>query len=684
MRPASANFGDVLRARSRSWIATVACLLAAISVLCAALLAAPTANAASIATNASTTVGNNATSTISIPIATGLIPTAVSGQITAPVSINGSQLQAGTVVVRAGGQVVYSGIARSATFASKLTTARVANGKLVIAATYSVPAVRNDFCSDNSQQVEVKNVRVDLAGRQTAPTKVANFLTPGVNGVNVLLPANPQPDVIQAGLAAVGAATHVLDQNAQVRLSVGKLDPRITAIPGARVIAIQPGSNPVSTSITTNSGLPQLNLSGSGVELAKAASALGSPQLELAGAAKTNGLSQTTQPQVNLTRSFTSLGAKSPSLNGWGTQSLYVGVDQSAFGGGISDAQVRLVGTHSAVPDGATAVLNLYWNDSLIGSQTLGQDTAIDLTAAVPNSQLQSQNGLRVVLSAVPTKGNCTGSLRVLPFSLSLDSEQSQITATRGQTLSPGFARFPQALAGVLPVAIDSGVPVAEGSVQAGLLVASLQRAQQSQLAVSLIPVSEINGTSGPGLIVGATEATSNDLGAPLRLTEFRSISNPVLEFGVGLGVPYAALEGFSSGNRNLIMLGSWAPNSQTLVAGQATATKIAEYVYGKDGGWSSLGGDLLVAQPDQVPSSLDSNQVVPQPSVTKEYSSVLWWVIAVIFLFVALGTWRYLSVRKTRRKIARYVDAQEEADEVATEPTATADANKPNDSDEL
>ncbi len=624
------------------------------------------ASAAYIPVNVGMSASNNSSQTAVVPVADGLTPRAIRGRITAPESNNGATLRSGTVAVYAGGQRVYLGPAAADTFSATLSNPTVTNGKLTVGLSYVVSDLQNDYCAANDQQIGLEDVSVDFTGSQTPPQTVADFLTPGVNGVNVLIPTDASQELVEAGLAAVSAATHVLESDAQVRLSTGALDRRITSIPGARVISITDAENPVSTSISTNSGLPQLNISGQGSELAQAATALGGKQLPLAGSATTKGLTQQIDSTEDLVQSFKMLGNSQPSLDGWGTQSIYVGADQSQFGGGIGDATVRIVGTHTAIPDNATATLNTYWNDSLIASQVLDKSTAIDYTAAVPNTAIEAQNGLRIVMSSVPAGGNCSVNQRAIPMGLTLDGGQSQVIAKRGQTLQQGFKRFPQALGGTLPVAFADGTSASQGAVEAALLVASLQRANSRQLTVEVVPFNDVVGTSATALVVGAGDAASNDLSSPLRLTEFRSLASQDMQFGVGVNAPYAALQAFASDNRNLIMLGSFAPNESSNAEAHKLSLSLAENAYSRSGGWNSLGDDILLAQPGEQPTALNSNSVIPQESVTGEYSSVVWWVLLVILLFVALGLWRYLSVRRSRKKIANYVDAQERADEQA------------------
>lgn len=631
--------------------------------LLAGLLVAGINDAASAAPVRSTSsVSNNSVQTVQIPVSPGLNPAQISGRLSAPRSDSGQTIQPGTVTVTAGGVAVYSGPARATNFSSPLQGARVTGGTLPVVVTYTVPGLRDDFCADNRQQVDITIQDIRLSGRQTTPSTVANFLSPGVTGVNVVVPENASQELVQAGLSAVAATTYRYDGTIPVRLSVGNPDPRIVGLAGSRIVSVSEGPNPVKTSISSR-GVPELSLSGQGGEIAKATAALGGEQIALATSDDTEGLTQEFNPSTELTQSFGDLGSSTPSIQGWGTQSIYVGVKQSQFGGGISDVKVKLVGTNTQIPDGAIATLNTYWNDQLIASRVLTDGTSINFEASVPDSIVQADNGLRVVLSSVPANGNCTGNMKNIPIGLSLDGQLSQVTANLGQTLDAGFSRFPQALGSQLPVAFGSGTPEPQAVVEAGLLVYSLQAASQQQLSVSVVPLSEIEGTSTAGLIVGANEDVSNNLSSPLRLAEFRSVTSPDATFGVGVDLPYAALQAFATGNRNLLMLGSWTPEGQPTNQANASSLELAEYVANRQGGWNALGSDILFVGPGTTPQQLDSNSVVPQPSVVEEYNSVVWWVLAVIGIFAALGLWRYLSVRNTRRKITKYVDAQETAD---------------------
>ena len=78
------------------------------------------------------------------------------------------------------------------------------------------------------------------------------------------------------------------------------------------------------------------------------------------------------------------------------------------FGGPVSAIKLRLRGTHTAVPTGGQAALSVYWNDYLLSSRTLGGDS-FDITADIPAGHLQSRNGLRLRLTALPAGGDCTG-----------------------------------------------------------------------------------------------------------------------------------------------------------------------------------------------------------------------------------------------------------------------------------
>lgn len=112
--------------------------------------------------------------------------------------------------------------------------------------------------------------------------------------------------------------------------------------------------------------------------------------------------------------------------------------------------------------------------------------------------------------------------------------------------------------------------------------------------------------------MVGATPATTEQAGAPLRLAGFRTVSTRDIHYGVGTSAPYGALEAFEQNGRNLLLLGGWAPDTAGAEATPGTLQASLTGYIQQPGGWSSLYRNLLVTQTTGNPVLLDSNAITP------------------------------------------------------------------------
>ncbi|NQU38052.1 MAG: hypothetical protein HQ526_10730, partial [Actinobacteria bacterium] len=270
-------------------------------------------------TGVSISASSNSTQSAQIPIAPGLSPRTLTASLSAPTSLNGGQIRPGVVQVLSGTDVLFERAAGATEFTANLRPRNVVGGSLPISLRYTVPDTSADFCTANDQSVTLADIRIDNAGTQQPPTTIATFLEPGAPAINVVIPAAESTDVMQAGLVAVGALTDRYSTETEVRLSVGAADPTITSAPSSRIVEISTGPNPVTTSISSTGGIPQLNLVGSGDELAAAARSLGSVQTPLATSGTTGGLTQVPGADGGLTRTLADLGNAQPTLRGWGT-----------------------------------------------------------------------------------------------------------------------------------------------------------------------------------------------------------------------------------------------------------------------------------------------------------------------------------------------------------------------------
>nr|WP_306422946.1 cellulose biosynthesis cyclic di-GMP-binding regulatory protein BcsB [Paenarthrobacter aurescens] len=429
---------------------------------------------------------------------------------------------------------------------------------------------------------------------------------------------------------------------------------------GSRVLSVVADQGEISTTLGTAAGLPQLILSGHDDQLRTAARALASDKTALAVTSSVTGLTSALPAAPGLTQSLKDLGSSTLKLSGYGTPESYVGVTQSQFGGPVSSVKVQLKGTHTAVPDNAQAQISVFWNDYLLSSKNLDGGDAFTVDADVPAGQLQAKNGLRIRLAALPAGGDCTGPAGIMPMEVTLDTAGSTLTAVRGGSTKPGFARFPQALGQSVPVAFADGNAQAN-TVNAATLVAALQRDSASLLDARVVGIDTLAGSSESGLVVGATADVANKLSAPLRLAEFRTIAPADVEYGVGTTAPFGVLEAFEQGGRDLLLLGAWAPEGETAAVSTLQAS-LASHVSGVEGGWASLSRNLLVTQPSGTPVLLESNVVVPQKAVTDDYRPYAWWIGGAVVVLGLAYVLRSLLMRRRAKEAQAYVDAEQAA----------------------
>jgi len=613
-----------------------------------------------------------------IPIPDGLTPTEVRGTLIPDAAVDGR------VLVVSHGRTI-------ATFALPTGTAELdiafpvdasdvdQNGFLVFGLRFLTDAVTDDelICVvSNFGTVQMLDVSVAVTGTEAPPSTIAQFFSPSVREVSVIIPENPESAVQEAGLAAVAALAHRYPTlETEITLSTAEHDERaadVNAI-GGRLIEIVPGEGDVVARIGLSDGIRKLTLAGDPAKLTAAANALGSPELAAVEAVETTALSKTGHQEPRSVLTLEELGTQAVNLNGIGTSIVEVPIDQSDFSSPVSSFQLHLVGIRSQVPEYIAAMLSVYWNRELISSQVFDENTAIDLTIDIASTRVLRNNVVSFRLDALPNGAGesapdgsanagvaCGGPLGILPIEVFIDGKASTVTATPGQSLGAGFVRFPQMLANVLPVAIGTTALLSDSISDAGLIVCALQRASSYQFSVSLLSSEDFLASSATGLIVGASAEEIDALGAPLRMGEFRQISSSGGEFVAGVRSPYAALQAFNSGGREVLSLSSWGPYQPGSLVGRMLQSGIAEYVATEPSGWYGLFDDILIAQSTEgAPVFIDSRSVALQPERAADFNPTLVWVAIGVATLLVLFLLGLLARAHVRRRARRFVAAE-------------------------
>lgn len=460
-------------------------------------------------------------------------------------------------------------------------------------------------------------------GVERMPLDEADFLGPAVSRVDVVVPRSADDETLEAALQVVALLTrHYGEQVPVVMNPVDTVLPRVGV--GQRVLRLEPDTT-LSRGLEQRFGLWTLTLKGPGEDLV---------------ATVRDALGNETDVAPGSVRTLADLGVPT-ALGGWGTSATSVALPQDLFDGAVDGFTVRLVGSHSAAPDGTLARLDVRLDGSLLESLDLrGEDTAIDLDLQVPAERLRADSVLQVLLTAVP-EGGCAAIGTALPMDLDLDPELSTVTAGLGDSGAAGFQRLPATLDGELAVAVRSGVRGrVEATAHAATLVAALQQAAGLPLTVTLTDAASLVSGDQGGVLVGAGPTDTLAVQAPVRLEGGEVAALPETE-------AFAALQAVTHRGRDLVLLGTWSPQDER-EAGLADG--LAQRAL--DLGWGALEGGAVVVGESGQTVTLPPVAPAPEPEEPgagrNPYAPYL--LGAAGLLVLALLVQAGLVIRKDRR----------------------------------
>ena len=270
----------------------------------------------------------------------------------------------------------------------------------------------------------------------------------------------PRPAILRA--ASTLGTTY---SRAQITTAEPIADPS-TAL--SRFVA---GTGPVHTSINAAAPAPTLTIEGDPAAIVAAAAALGSVDLELATSGETTALSPDRQCSGF---AHTALGGPRfpvPVAERRRDHHRRFHGSASALRPTINSLTVDVVGTHAPIATGSDGTVSLLINDRLMASQPLGTNDTFHLTGKVAAEQIRRSNKISVQVDSTPNTGNCRSPY--IGARVDIDAQASTIVATPGQTLPPGFDRFPQVFGHNLPVAFAKA-PTAADLTNAVNVVASV------------------------------------------------------------------------------------------------------------------------------------------------------------------------------------------------------------------
>ena len=453
-------------------------------VLNLASAASALADESVVASQPSSTSDTGAWATVSVPVAQGLKPASLKGRVSTTATDGQLQLRVGNDIVKT------LPVAQSGAFDLPLNAKHSAeNGALDVAVRW-LPESREGRClTAEPQQVELSQVQLQVSGKAKAPESIAQFFASSPASVSV----QGTDGASQAALSAVPAIA--------------------AAFPSAEVAWKNPRAQYAIVFDLADQGMKfslaeagtTLRISGTAEQLAELDTVIRSQAVTLAAGRQVDAVAEPGQGERWTPAevvSFADLGATAPKLEGYGQSSLYIGVDEAQLGSSLDGAQVHLAGTHSAIPENTEAALNVYWNDHLVDSFVLGEDTALNADIQIPQSLVNSRNGLRLQLDAAAQSSNCAVA-GALPVQVHLDGSASTVTPQYGAGRAAGFEMLPQQTAGELGLALGAGASSEAAATLATSLLASLQQASAVPLHVQNLAVEEVADSPLSAVVVG-------------------------------------------------------------------------------------------------------------------------------------------------------------------------------------
>ena len=609
----------------RAVVGALAVLAAAANAPLAGTLAAP-AHADESPLSGTLSTGDVATRTVLVPVLDGIVPRRLLG--TVHVTSDPGVEPRGTLEVLVDGEVAETIPARPRTpLRTPVKRADVdRDGFLEVGLRWT------RGCAASGVTADLRDLRLAHGGLEDVPTSEAEFLGPATTRVDVVVPRRAGDDVLEAALESVALLADHYGPDVPVLMHpVDTVLPRTGA--GQRVLRLEPGPS-LSRGIEQRFGLWTLTLKGPGASLRNTVRGALGPAPAVPAPTSTLSLADLDVPTA---------------LGGWGTSSTRVPLPQDRLGGSVDGIDLHLEGSHSAVPPGTLARLDVRLDGALLESIDLAAsgDSAVDVDLRIPAERLRADSTVEVVLTAVPD-GGCAELGSVLPLELDLDPDLSTLTAGRGDSGTTGFQRLPATLGGELAVAIRTqGQDRADAASDAGLLVAALQRTAGLPLDVTLVTPEELVSGEQPGLLVGADATDTLAVQAPVRFEAGGGV--PALTDGE----PFAALQAVTHRDRDLVLLGTWAPEDAAPGATDPAATLargLAEEALSS--GWGALEGGALVqggtGRPVTVAAAAPADPVAESEDESNPYAPYFLGVAGLLVLGVLVQVG--LVIRKDRR----------------------------------
>jgi hypothetical protein len=443
--------------------------------------------------------GQSDVEAVRIPVVAGLIPTALSANVLAPVFVRGARL----TVIQNDREIARLDIplgGAPAPLVIPLAGVRVVDNAVTLdVRTYAL--ADEGYCLDPTNPLRLTDLTVTFAGIEVAPTTIADFLPPVLRRLTVYIAAKPSLGEADAAVQlAAAVAAHYGPQNPAIGL-VALQDPAVpppgSGQPFERQIVITEGPD-AGLSLQPNAGgVPTLVVSGPIEALTNQVRLItsGVARYALSSAAVVGPLRSVPQLPGNRTtiRRLGQPGVNSTALS----PEVYIGLDQARLGRSAHDLRVHLMGSYTPLPDSIGGRLVATVGGETIDRWPVTREGVINRWIDVPDRLLQRYTNLRVKLDIAGDTGRC-GEFQ--PLTLTIDGESEVQSTPASPPIPAGFQSMPQSL---MPrVRIGIGDDIFADARRATLIVIGMQRLSPLPLDTVVVPLQQAIDSKDPAVLI--------------------------------------------------------------------------------------------------------------------------------------------------------------------------------------
>jgi len=534
-------------------------------------------------------IGANSPTRIEIPAPGGMPVARIAGQIGSPVNVDQARIE----VLDADGIMLGDipiPIERSgAEFSLDTTAAPVRDGVLALEFVLRTADPPVDTCQP-MPSVTLTRLAATPAGRPAYPSTVAGFLPAYLDSITIWTGPRPSPDRQQAALTLTAVLTNNY-RPVPVRIDVDTSE-RLPAAPEPhrRVIAIREDDQ--AGIDVENPGTPQayLAITGRGSALTDQVALFLNRRIALAqsGSAQIRSLAGQLTPATTL-MTFEQLGIAT-STTFAGARTLYLGFDTAAFAvGSIETATVTMRAQHTPSTNDQSSAL-VRSGSYVLASQRLDSSGRLDLTFELPRQVIASDVGMVLELQYFPgggTAGACGPITDQMTFAI---DPQSTVEVTPGPVSAAGFSAFPAALTPEFEVAVEEPALIGYAA-QAINLVASRTG---TVLQPRLVGMQEAADSGTPLLTVTTGQDVSTlDMSPPVAVGADGTVDfDGLTDAAVRLDGSTAVVQTFADDGRAVLAVD--VPGGARSPDGRMLGAVCLDYIRQRDGGWSSLSGDVV------------------------------------------------------------------------------------------